>query len=355
MLEQHRPCAAKVALSRFRAPVVWPDRFWDHPVFHQPAHFPDGQFTISAQRIDAAIRRAKNMPSTCDQAAPEALERLNRLYEQGRDWLRHDRHPTGRHGHQLLRRLARVRQVLSRDAADRMAQRMAQRCLRELDETPAVAAWRRGLPLDLEPVTVLERAEVVLTDALLCAHPRFRRSYFKKIYVNLAQALQYNATADTGRVEPLLRWIRAILEQEPLRNADYADVGCSMATGARSTLSAVDILRPGRLVRRVHGIDVTPPDRTLAHALAREQHVLLYAADSVAHPLPRCYDVILLANVHRHLTPASQRAMLNNLARSLNRRGRLFVNWRFSATSSPCLYLRKQAGRMELVKERNLP
>jgi 2-polyprenyl-3-methyl-5-hydroxy-6-metoxy-1,4-benzoquinol methylase len=126
-----------------------------------------------------------------------------------------------------------------------------------------------------------------------------------------------------------------------------------MVNGAPGVVLASEILREAGLFRDIHGIDIVTPGRELAATMARMHRIHLYSCNAVERSLPRGYDVILLANVHRHLNRPLQERMLSNLGASLTGEGRLFVNWRFSDGMSPTICLQRNGGRLTVVSESN--
>jgi hypothetical protein len=334
--------------------VQIPPELWEGPLFAGSAFFVESTVPLTAALMDARIRRIRNMPSASDGSEEEACFGVDRVYRLGRQWLEAKPCRELEPCRELLQRIDRLRSTLntglSPDLLNRMVTMLAQQLPPELV---------RYVPTGVEEPDVL-RKSLDLLRLLLLDHGMTRdgavgRRYRKKLYCALDNALRFNSTTDDIRAGPVLRWIRERLEAEQRTNCSYVDVGCAMVQGAPATILASGLLRPGRLCTQIHGTDIIPPSREFAIRMLREHRVGLYQADPGRRPLPRGYDAILLANVHRHLDRGSQERLLMNLGKSMNENGQLFVNWRFDSANSPCICLKKQGDQLVLAAEGNFP
>ena len=327
---------------------------WERPLFTGSAFFVESTFPLRAARVDARIRRNRNMPSASDDSEEKARFGVDHVYRLARQWLEAKPCREMEPCRELLQRIDRLCSALNTDISADLLKRM-------------VAILARRLPPELvsyvptgakEPDALRESLDLLsllLLDHGLNYEGAMGRRYLKRLYRAVDNALHFNATTDDIRVGPVLRWVRERLEAEQKTDCSYVDVGCAMVQGAPATILASQLLRPGRVCARIHGVDIIPPSREFAIGMLREHRVCLYHAEPVRRPLPRRYDVILLANVHRHLDRESQKQLLMNLGKSMNEDGQLFVNWRFDRTNNPCLCLKKQGDRLLLVAEGNFP
>ena len=340
---------------RLKPICVLSDSLWNHRLFENPPAYPEPCRQLAAEWVDAGVRRNRCMPSTGDEAAERALPRLEKLYASERET--------------LLQLQSGAPWVAANPAVvlwnqvhlliERLQQNPGPREARTLDRLmPALirqgifaAPPSSGMRIS-ELVTMLHAAELRLQERIVRTVSDLHRRHLRRTYRILNDALAFNATSDTLRIEPVLAWIKRQLPRWPDPSAAYADVGCSFSTGAQNTLIAAQYLRPER-VRAIHGTDILPPEPPLRRDMLRRHHILLYQADPVHHPLPRTYSVILLANVHRHLTRDDQKRLFAHLGSSLSEGGFLFINWRFDAHQSPCLCLQRQHHRLEITAEHN--
>ncbi len=334
--------------------VRLPPGLWSHPLFLDGARFVDEPSPVMASAFDARIRRIRNMPSTSDDSCSAAVAGVDRVYDMARRWL--DTMPcrgldTCR---ELMHKIGRIRDGLAADLSEEMRIRMLAMLANRLpgELAPFVPS---GAEAPDELRISLDVLGSMMLDHGLARNGAVGRRYRKRLYRAVDEALRFNATTDQVRVEPVLRWIRERFERERRTDRSYADVGCAIAQGAPATIAAARILRPGGLFGRIHGVDVVAPTRDFARTMLREHRVCLYGAEPCRRPLPRRYDAILLANVHRHLDRASQERLLAHLGVSLNDGGELFVNWRFEAGNSPCLSLKRVGDELRRAGERNLP
>jgi len=350
---RHPAClkTAMIATAQIRARVALrlPDGLWEHPLFQSGSVFSEPATPLPVDQCDARLRRLRNMPSTADESRARIVEGAARLYEWGAQVLRQGPASDER---ELLERVGRLARGMvtgiSRPLADRMLNQLALQM-----PLPLLAFLPSAADPQPEKAAALKTIEVLLLDRLLSANPQWRRRYLKRIYRVVDAGLTYNSTTDVTRVIPPLRWIRELLEREHTAGCAYVDVGCAVAAGAPAVAAAAQILRPGGLCSEIHGVDVVPPSRELARRMLRACGAALYGADPVRRPLPREYDVALLANVHRHLNRELQEKLLSNLGLSLTPGGLLIVNWRFDQDSSPALCLRRVGARLVIVGERN--
>ena len=293
------------------------------------------------------------MPSTGDEAPVKALSGLEKIYERQRAKLSAEQEkslwfsaaPHVVLWNQLRLLMQHLRQHPGPDDA-RLLDRITPQLLRE---KLIPAPFRPDARLS-ELLEQLAAAELILLDRIARSAPSLQRNYLKQIHRIMANALSFNTTSDTVRIEPILRWIQTVVPPNPA--AAYADVGCSMDTGAQNTLLAAQLLRPHHC-GPLHGVDILPPAPELQRTMLRQHRILLYQADTLSRPLPRRYDLLLLANVHRHLAREDQEHLLAHLGESLVEGGHLFINWRFNAGQSPCLALRRYGHRLDLVAEHN--
>jgi hypothetical protein len=198
-----------------------------------------------------------------------------------------------------------------------------------------------------DPAEKLAWAVSLLLDHGMLASTLTRKRYAKRLYRAMSATLDYNSTSDSIRNGEVINDIRSMLIRDGVSGASLLDSGCSFNTGAANTLLAARILRNGNVCAHIHGTDIVAPDKEWSRRMAREHQVLFYQANPVLKPMSRCYDVILLANVHRHLDLPLQKRLLTNLGASLAESGFLVINWRFSAADSPTIFLRRH--RNELV------
>jgi len=252
----------------------------------------------------------------------------------------------------VLQRMERLRQMVGTGVSSHLRDRV----LAGLSDLIPVSLRGYIPSSDDVPSDMLRRLgllEVLLLDNVLASSRHFGRRYLKKVYRAVDRGLTFNSTTDLTRLKPVLAWMARLMTEQGRRGCSYVDVGCAMAGGAPGVRLAAEMLRAGGLCEDLHGVDVIPPDRLMARQVAREERILLYGSDLLRRPLPRRYDVILLANVHRHLTEPEQMLLLTHLFQSMENEGMLFVNWRFNDRSSPCLCLRREGEILTLVSEEN--
>ncbi|MBI3986535.1 MAG: class I SAM-dependent methyltransferase [Lentisphaerae bacterium] len=332
---------------RLRATPAFPPELFEKPLFQKTADFVAPSAPLALARIDAHLRRLRAMPSTGDGTAETLLAGMARLREWGEKWLM-AKSPQTAARPTVLQRIWRISRALQKG--------MSPESLRGLlDEVrtnvpPALARFC-PTPGTKEPAVDLEFLALLLLDDWLTGDEQGRKRYLGRAYRIVDQALSFNTTTDSTRLLPVLRHVQSVLAAENRSHCRYVDVGCAVAGQAPGPLLAAEILAP--FCRSIHGTDVTPPPGEFQRAVLKKHHVFLYQSNPVQQPLPRLYDVILLANVHRHLSPALQRRLLENLGRSLYDNGLLFINWRFDQQNSPGLYLKKIGTRMMIMGEGN--
>jgi len=325
-----------------------------HPLFRGGARFVDPPVPLIAAMLDVRIRRIRNMPSASDDSEDAARFGVDRVRRMALQWL--DAKPCREleSCRELLQRISQIRDGLNTDILPDLLKRMMTMLARRLP--PELVSY---VPTGTEKIDAIRKSldllSLLLLDHGMSHDGAVGRRYLKKLYCAVDDALHFNATTDDIRGGPVLRWIRERLEVERRTDCSYVDVGCAMVQGAPATIRASRLLRPGRVCTQIHGADIVPPSREFAINMLREHRVCLYHAEPVRRPLPRGYDVILLANVHRHLDRKSQEQMLMNLGKSMNENGQLFVNWRFDSTNSPCICLKKQGDQLLLAEEGNFP
>ncbi|MBN1669889.1 MAG: class I SAM-dependent methyltransferase [Kiritimatiellae bacterium] len=334
--------------------IAWPKELFETPLFRDSARFTPPVLPIAVVRSENILRRLRNMPSVSDESEVCVLRGARELAELGRAWLAGLDTALAEQTRRCLQLARRVKQALSGCAhaqpvatlLDRLRVELPAHCRPYL---PPPEAEGEGA---LVSVSVIE---LLVVDHCMRVHQATRKRYWRRAYRIADEGLQFNSTCDKRRLLPIAVWIRHLIEKSRRTGLAYVDVGCSVTAGAPTLALAAHVLRPGGVCRDIHGTDITPPSRRLAAELARTHHVLVYGCDPVRHRLPRRYDVILLANVHRHLTRGLQTLLLRNLAASLNEAGLLFINWRFAAGASPCVCLRRAGNRMLLAAQANLP
>ncbi|MFH0878262.1 MAG: class I SAM-dependent methyltransferase [Lentisphaerota bacterium] len=327
---------------------VVPEEIWTHELFVSSAIFRPPSSPLLIERYDAQLRRINNMPSTADQSAANILQNAGGLLQQASSWIKNLPKADG----QLLSRIDRIQQL----AVSGVTNEMVERGIRSL---------RLLIPKDLqswlpaegstrgEAVERLHLLSILVLERCVMDNRDMARRYLKHLYKLLDRGLAYNATTDLRRLIPVLDWMRQILRQQRRSGSAYVDVGCAAAAGAPGVIAAADLLRRDGLCSTVHGVDIAAPARSLAQDLALHHQILVYQSHLLHHPLPRKYDVILLANVHRHLTRDLQARLLRHLCGSLHEYGLVFINWRFSDRSSPCIYLQKRRGILLMGEEKN--
>lgn len=340
---------------RLKPICVLSDSLWNHRLFESPPSYPEPRRQVAAEWVDAGVRRNRCMPSTGDTAADRALPLLKKLYEAERQTLLQIQ--SGAPWFAANPAVVLWNQVHL--LIERLQGAPGPREARTLDRLMPALIRQGALPSPpsadtriSELVLMLHAAELRLQEGIVRTVSDLHRRHLRRTYRILNDALSYNATSDTLRIEPVLAWIKTLLPRSTDPSTAYADVGCSFSTGAQNTLVASQCLRPD-CVRTIHGTDILPPEAPLRRDMLRRHHVSLYQADPVHHPLPRIYSVILLANVHRHLTRDDQKRLFAHLGSSLAEGGFLFINWRFDAHQSPCLCLQRQHDRLEITAEHN--
>lgn len=334
---------------------ILPDLPWDQVLFKAPPSYGRPRHNLTAEWVDLRLRQIRRMPSTGDNAEKEALEGLGQLYHAQRTaLLRRQETSIWFAANPSVFLWNQVRRLIDRlqDKPGRVEAHMLDRLAPTLVHEGLLPALPHADARLSDLIDLLNAAELILLDRIARTTSGLKRPYLKRMVRIMTAALNYNVTADTTRIEPVLTWIKTILPRYPLSSAAYADVGCSFATGAKNTILAAHQLRP-EYARAIHGVDILPPDTVLQRNLLSRHRILLYQADPLHHPLPRTYQAILLANVHRHLTRDDQQALFTHLGSSLIDGGHLFINWRFDQSQSPCICLQRQNRRMELLAEHN--
>ena len=273
---------------------------WEHPLFAGAAFFVESTVPLLAARMDARIRRIRNMPSASDDSEEAARFGVDRVCGMALQWLDDKPCRELEPCRELLQRIRQIRNVLNTGIAPDLLKRMVTMLARRLP--PELVLY---FPTGAEEPDVLRKSldllSLLLLDHGLSHDGAIGRRYLKRLYRAIDDALHFNATTDDIRAGPVLRWVRERLEAEQRTNCSYVDVGCAMVQGAPATILASRLLRPGRVCTRIHGVDIIPPSREFAIDMLREHRVCLYHAEPGRRPLPRDYDVILLSNVHRHL------------------------------------------------------
>ena len=332
------------------APEILPDELWDHELFRDSATFREPSTPLLTEQLDIRLRKLRLLPSSSDETPAMLLHGMHQLYQHARKWITELRGQPSSETN-LLGRLDRIQNMLTAPISDELLQRSLVGVIPLLPNelrsfAPPIHSTRQ------ETADRLTLIAMLLVERMIGRDPSCRRRYLKQVYKTLDQSLATNSTTDTVRLRPVLQWIRERLIQQRQAGCAYVDVGCAIAAGAPGVVEAAMMLRDHGPCSAIHGVDIVGPSRKLALERAR-QGILLYAGEPLRRPLPRKYDVILLANVHRHLTVELQARLFRHLGESLREYGMLFVNWRFSATHSPCVSLERRRGRLWLEAERN--
>ena len=334
--------------------IQLPSELWDHALFVQPSHYPPATIPLAAARVDQRIRMLRNMPSSSDGSAQAVLDGIGRVNRWSREWVSMLSTEPAARLRDLLMKIERVCISVGSGISPEFTRHMLSSIGSAVPEK-----LRPYLPeKEMAPEKVIDNLQTLsflLLDYFLTHDPELGRRYLKRVYCAVDRSLQFNATTDGVRIKPVLGWIRQLLVQEKRTHCSYVDVGCAMAGETPGLLLAAAVLRLGGLCAQIHGTDVVPPTREQAEELRIKKRILLYGSDIVERPLPRRYDVVLLANVHRHLDRLSQEKMLIHLGLSMNENAWLFINWRFDTRNSPCLCLRRNGDRLLPAGENNLP
>ncbi len=327
-------------------PSIIPENLWSHQLFQNSAEFQPPATPLTIARIEERLRRIRRMPSASDLAVSKIYTGIQDLAVWATNLLENlPANPTLEKYHTLQ---TRIQQILTLTPDDPRRPTLL-RALKRL--APTVCMDFLPLP-DSEPAAfneALRFCEFLALDHYLSILPAIQRRYLRRVYRIAEAALQYNTTTDAPRMLPVLAWVQHLLKSDNARGLSYVDVGCAFNGGAPALPIAARILRADNLCRLIHGTDITPPPLTLQSDLWREQRIGIYQTDPLARPLPRCYDIIMLANVHRHLTRDMQQDLLTHLAASLNNNGRLFVTWRFDRQNNPCICLTLQNSRLVIT------
>jgi len=329
-----------------------PSCVWQHPLFHDAAEYTPFSDDLAIAWCDARLRRLRHMPSTADQSHVALLDAVQALYKKAIPWLDTLHDPSALQTKEILRHLERLTGPQSSNLSDVMYLRAVTRLADTLPPKiqaiiPQGSVEREDLRATLRLITIL------LVDQFFRENPVWKKRYLKAAYCYADAALQYNSTTDLTRIRPVLSWIRTLLIEQGRTGCSYIDVGCAVAGGAVTTIMANEILRPGDVVDDIQGTDIVVPSRDLVEEMLRVHRIKLYSSNPVLRPLPISYDIILLSNVHRHLTRTDQEQLLLHLGMSLKENGLLFINWRFNDQESPCLCLQKTGHQLYLVAEHN--
>ena len=329
-----------------------PSCVWQHSLFRDSAEYIPFTDDLAIAWCDARLRRLRHMPSTADQSRIALLDAVQALHKKAMSWLEALDDTSACQVKEMLRHLERLTGPQSNNLSDVMYFRAVNRLkeslpLRIQSIMPKDSVGRDDLKATLHLIPIL------LVDRFFRENKTWEKRYLKAAYRYADAALQYNATTDLTRIRPVLSWIHAILLEQGRTGCSYIDVGCAVAAGAPTVVLAGEILRQGEVVADIHGTDIVLPARDLVEEMLRVHRIQLYSSNPVSRPLPIDYDVILLSNVHRHLTRTDQQQIVQNLGMSMKDEGLLFINWRFNERESPCICLQKTGQRLDLVKERN--
>jgi hypothetical protein len=292
------------------------------------------------------------MPSTSDESETLLAQGVQQLFKEGRAWLNRSRQPEHQRIASLLTHLLRFAGPQGRTATDDMLFRAL---ARTRDSLPAAChaffpdlAGDRPSILQQLPVTV-----ALIVDHFLRRDPLFGPRYLRHAYILADKAMSYNGTSDTVRIRPVADWMVEVMSSHAGKPFDVVDIGCAVQAGCPGTRTAAHILREHALCRHMHAVDIVPPSRELQKTLLHHSRICVYQGNPVRRRLPRLYDAVLLANVHRHLARREQEALLHNLFESLHNQGYLFINWRFSDSDSPGICLQRQHDTVRLVSAKN--
>ncbi len=330
-------------------PFNLPEEIWRDMLFDDPARYPQAQTGLAAERIELGLRALRGMPESAAGGEEKLVAGTDRLLDRFIGALESENGP--RAASSLVPSLVEARRLRGLLRAGSAGARAAVAALRS--RLPEPWAARLGADDDLS-VPALARLMLGMLEQELEGRPGVRRRFLRAVYRVSDEGLSYVGDSDAVRIRPLIEWVCLMLSSERRAGCAFVDVGCSALTGAPGTCAAAPLLRRGGLCSDVHAVDLVVPDRAERLELLRAHGIALYACNPVATPLPRRYDVILLANVHRLLTRALQRRLLENLGRSLSPMGMLVVNWRFSQTFSPALCLRRWEDGLFVASRKNL-
>jgi len=334
--------------------LTLPAELWDRGLFRGSAIFAESPLPLQIAHIDAHWRRLHGMPSVSDESTQRLWHALFQLRNALEPWIQ--RLPPDDATRRWKTLSSRLQRVIRANAAGLSAQSIT-----ALLEGLAPLIPASGRPLLKQAAqnpgsqdASLRQLELVCLETWLTQRPRDWQRYLNRLYRLVDGALTANTTTDSPRLVPLLTWIQHILTQRHIRRATYVDVGCSFAGQTPGLAVAVNMLRPTELCTTFHGTDIIAPPRQMQRQMLHNPGIFLYQANPVLRPLCHGYDVIVLANVHRHLTAELQRQLLTHLGASLREGGLLFINWKFDAQRNLCLCLIRQEQALLLGEEANL-
>ncbi len=336
------------------ANIQLPEEIFELPLFKGSAEYQPAKAPLLPARLDARLRRLRHMPSTADESASRILEGMSRLAAYAAKWLSTNGsvEPWIK---EALCRLERLQKAAERGIAlENLRHSLAGVTGRLTDEARDFAT-----ALDLTSLHAVSTA-IHLIRLLVIEHgamnsARWRKPYLRRAYRVVDEALEYNGTTDAARYVPVLAWIRHVLSNRPKRGCAYLDVGCGAMQRAPGLILAGRLLREkGLCAPCLHGTDAQLPPRQIILQLLDEHKLAIYACNPVIRPLPRLYDAMLLANVHRHLPIVLQRRLLTNLCLSLFEKGLVFVTWRFDAATSPGICLEKRGNALVVIHQTNV-
>jgi hypothetical protein len=334
--------------------IQFPAGLWEQPLFQASAEYAPPTAPLLAARLDARLRRLRHMPSTADETPARLLEGLERLEPCVTAWLSRngDAEPWVM---ETLARLDRLRRAAERGlGAEGFRDSLSEICGR-LDEQMRAFVAGFDLAASGAVLPAIRLLRLLVLERGVLASSRWRRPYLRRVYRIVDEALAYNSTTDAARYVPVLSWVRHVLATRSARACAYVDVGCAALQRAPGLVLAGRLLREqGFCAPCLHGTDVRLPPRPVLLDLLSKHRIVVYGCDPVLRPLPRRYDAMLLANVHRHLPVALQRQLLVNLAGSLSERGLVFVTWRFDARNSPGLCLERRGNSLVLIHQTNV-
>jgi hypothetical protein len=329
-----------------------PEAVWQHVLFRDKAGYVAPQSALSLAEYDYRYRRLRHMPSTADGCSEQMIRGFRELHQSiYKRWEASSNTTPGER--QVPEQIARVLALGQRGGSSEMLRLAAGRLKRSLPE--AYQAYvRNGDSPPAEILASLQLLEVVWLDAMFRRHPVFRKPYLKKLYRLIDEGMQFNATTDGVRMRPILDWVVTQASTAGITPKRYVDVGCAMAAGAPNVRLAAERLRGEWPELDIHGMDIVAPEKAFSRRMLAQHRIKLYNGDVVQRPLPVCYDVIVLANVHRHLDHDAQQQALQHLAQSLNEQGLLFINWRFNDRESPTLCLQRSGDALRICDEGNV-
>jgi 2-polyprenyl-3-methyl-5-hydroxy-6-metoxy-1,4-benzoquinol methylase len=329
-----------------------PQSLWSHRLFKDAVSVPSISDTDLAMAIcEKKIRLIRNMPSASDESAGSLIAGYSKIIENMVKLIEQAPPPAYGYASLVLRRIRQSIILLKKSFSKEAYEGIVRNLERSLADygLPPPARERQAA----EAIDELEKLYLNFVDRTSRRYPFLARKYWKQIYRVATASLAYNETSDTVRLRPIFKWMIEKMEQHSVKGASYVDVGCAIGAGALNTILAAEAFRKAGLCQIIHGTDVVEPERKMVLEFWRRHRIFLYSANPVWRPLPRQYHIILLANVHRHLTASAQKMLMQHLAQTLYEGGLLFINWRFDKENSPTVCIKKQNASLIIDDEKN--